>query len=42
MEFAAVFSALTQEGLSFMEYSFQFCQLAQRITFHDETLKSLF
>lgn len=42
MEFAAAFSVLTKEGLSFMEYSFQFCQLAQRTTFHDMTLKSLF
>lgn len=42
MDYAAEFTALAREELSFVDYTSCFCQLGHQTLFNDETLKSLF
>lgn len=42
MNISAQFIEFTQENLSIFEYSAQFCQLAVKTDFNDETLNSLY
>lgn len=42
MNYAAKFAALTRRGQNLMDYTLQFCHLAVRSPFDDETIKTLY
>lgn len=42
MDYAAEFAALARRGQHLLDYTLQFCHLAIRSPFEDETIKSLY